>query len=337
MSGPTLEDVAARAGVSRSLVSLVMRDSPKVSAGRRQAVLAAARELGYRPNLNARTLATGSSSTLGVLISDLHNPYFAEVVDGVEAAARDHGMDIVLGTGGRRPAHERRSLERLLQFRPAGLVLLGPVVATAAIEEAAEQVPTVLVARGVRAAHVDTVNDDGATGSALAVEHLAALGHRDIVHVDGGHGSQAAVRRRGYEQAMHRLALQRYLRVVPSEYTDTGGAEAARALLAGGTLPTAIVAANDVNAVGIIGELSESGVRVPRDVSVVGYDNTHLAGLRHIGLTTINQPREEMGRLATETLLQRLRGERTRAARHLLHPALVIRTSTGAPRATPGA
>lgn len=332
MSGPTLEDVAARAGVSRSLVSLVMRDSPKVSEARRQAVLAAARELGYRPNLNARTLATGSSSTLGVMISDLHNPYFAEVVDGVEAAAHACGMDIILGTGGRRPAHERRSLERLLQFHPAGLVLLGPVVETAAIEDAGAQVPTVLVARSVRSARVDTVNDDGATGSALAVEHLAALGHRDIVHVDGGAGSQAAVRRRGYEQAMQRLALHRYLRVVPSEYTDTGGARAARALLEGDTLPTAIVAANDFNAVGIIGELSASGVRVPQDVSVVGYDNTHLAGLRHIGLTTINQPREEMGRLATETLLQRLRGERAKAARHLLHPKLVIRTSTAPPR-----
>ncbi|WP_439680304.1 LacI family DNA-binding transcriptional regulator [Embleya sp. MST-111070] len=332
MSGPTLEDVAARAGVSRSLVSLVMRDSPKVSEVRRQAVLAAARELGYRPNLNARTLATGHSSTLGVMISDLHNPYFAEVVDGVEAAAHDNGMEIILGTGGRRPAHERRSVERLLQFRPAGLLLLGPVVETAAIEEAASQVPTVLVARSVRAGHVDTVNDDGATGSALAVEHLAALGHRDIVHVDGGGGSQSSVRRRGYEQAMRRLALARHLRVVPSEYTDIGGAEAARVLLAGDALPTAIVAANDFNAVGIIGELSEAGVRVPQDVSVIGYDNTHLAGLRHIGLTTINQPREEMGRLATETLLQRLRGERTRAARHLLHPELVVRTSTGAPR-----
>ncbi|WP_331766210.1 LacI family DNA-binding transcriptional regulator [Embleya sp. NBC_00896] len=332
MSGPTLEDVAARAGVSRSLVSLVMRGSPKVSETRRQAVLAAARELGYRPNLNARTLATGSSSTLGVMISDLHNPYFAEVVDGVEAAANDNDMDIILGTGGRRPAHERRSVERLLQFRPAGLLLLGPVVETSAIEEAASQVPTVLVARSVRAGHVDTVNDDGATGSALAVEHLAALGHRHIVHVDGGAGSQSLVRRRGYEQAMKRLALTRHMRVVPSEYTDTGGAKAARALLGGDELPTAIVAANDFNAVGIIGELSEAGVRVPQDVSVIGYDNTHLAGLRHIGLTTINQPREEMGRLATETLLQRLRGERTKAARHLLHPELVIRTSTGAPR-----
>jgi DNA-binding LacI/PurR family transcriptional regulator len=318
--------------VSRSLVSLVMRGSPKVSDARREAVLTAARELGYRPNLNARTLASGISSTIGVLISDLHNPYFAEVVDGVEAAARDNGMEIVLATGGRRPAHERRSVEHLLQLHPAGLVLLGPVLETAAIEAAAAQAPTVLVARGTRARLVDTVNDDGAAGSALAVEHLAALGHRDIVHVDGGAGSQALIRRRGYERAMQRLGLTRHLRVVPSEYTDTGGARAARALLAGDALPTAIVAANDVNAVGIIGELAEADIRVPQDISVVGYDNTHLAGMRHIGLTTVNQPREEMGRLAAETMLERIRGSRAQAVRHLLHPHLVVRTSTAPPR-----
>ena len=327
MARPTMEDVAARAGVSRALVSLVMRGSPKVSAARRTAVLEAAAELGYSPHAMARSLASRTSHVLGVMVSDLHNPFWAEVVDGLDGHAREAGFELVINTGGRSPAREKQALQSLASFRPAGIALLGPVVASTAITAAAD-VPLVLISRSSRLSTVDTVNDDGRSGSALAVDHLVALGHREIVHIDGGSGSQSAPRRTGYQVAMARHGLTP--RVVHGEYTEAAGAAAIRAVR---DPFTAVIAANDLNAVGVLSALAEAGLRVPEDVSVVGYDNTWLAALRHIGLTTIDQPREEMGRLAASALISRVRGERTEPARLVVQPTLVIRATTGPPRA----
>lgn len=324
-----MEDVAARAGVSRALVSLVMRGSPKVSPARREAVLAAAADLGYAPHAMARRLASRESTVLAVLVSDLHNPYFAEIVDGVDAAAREGGFEVILGSGGRRAAGERRAVETLLSFQPAGLVLLSPVVPTAVIERAAARTAVVTVERPVRLDTVDTVTDDGATGSRLVVDHLVALGHRRLVHLDGGHGAQAATRRRGYVDAMRRHGLDPW--VMGSEHTEEAGYASMRRVLAGGAPVTAVVAANDVNAIGVLTALAEAGRQVPGDVSVVGYDNTSLSGLRHIGLTTVDQPREEMGRLAVQALLERLREGRTRPVRRRLDPTLVLRRTTAPP------
>ncbi|SEP51602.1 LacI family DNA-binding transcriptional regulator [Amycolatopsis saalfeldensis] len=330
MARPTMEDVAARAGVSRALVSLVMRGSPKVSAIRRQAVLTAADELGYSPHVMARSLASRTSTVLGVMVSDLRNAFFADVVEGLDAAAQAAGFDLILNTGGRNPARESAALRSLLSFRPAGIVLLSPVVPTAAIEAAGLQCPTVLVSRTSRVAGVDTVNDDGEVGSRLAVDHLVGLGHRRIAHLDGGPAvSTAAARRRGFQAAMREHGLEPI--VVRSEHTDTAGEKAVRELLTTydrAELPTGLVAGNDFNAVGAISALEENGLRVPGDVSVVGYDNTSLASLRHISLTTVDQPRTEMGRLALETLLERVRGERVKSVRHLLQPSLVVRSTT---------
>lgn len=331
MSRPTMEDVARRAGVSRALVSLVMRGSPKVSEQRRAAVLRAAEELGYSPHAMARSLASRTSSVLGVMVSDLHNAFFAEVVDGLDEAARAEGFELIINTGGRRASRERHAVDSLLSFRPAGVVLLGPVVPASTIAAAAEQSPVVLVSRSSRLSTVDTVNDDGQTGCGLAIDHLVSLGHTRIVHLDGGGGSESGTRRRGYLAAMRRHGLDPL--VIPSEYTDAAGAKAVREMLArhDGPLPSAILAANDLNAIGAISALEEAGMRVPEDISVVGYDNTSLAALRHIALTTIDQPRMEMGRLAAEALLERVRGQRTEPVRHLLHPKLVVRATTAPP------
>lgn len=330
MGRPTMQDVALRAGVSRALVSLVMRGSPKVSPGRRAAVLAAATELGYRPHALARHLATRDSTVIGVLVSDLHNPFFAELVDGVDEAAQENGFSLLLQTGQRRVSAEERVIDTLLSFSPAGLVLLGPVVATRVMAAAAQQAPVVAVTRGCRHADVDTVTDDSEAGARLAVRHLVALGHRRIAHLDGGSGAQASVRRRGYLAAMADCGLQPL--VMPGEYTETGGVLGARALLRTAPATTALFCCNDLNAVGAIAELEDQGLHVPRDMSVVGYDNTALAALRHVSLTTVHQPRHEMGRLAVEVLLARVRGERDTAARLQLEPGLVVRETTAAPR-----
>jgi DNA-binding LacI/PurR family transcriptional regulator len=209
-------------------------------------------------------------------------------------------------------------------------VLLSPVLPTSAITEASTHSPVVLVSRTTRLPAVDTVNDDGATGAKLAVEHLVELGHTRIVHFDGNGASVAAARRQGYVAAMKRHGLEPW--VVRSEHTDVAGARAVREVWgASGATPTAIVAGNDFNAVGAISALEELGLRVPKDVSVLGYDNTSFAALRHVSLTTIDQPRAELGRLAGEALLERVRGDRTDPVRHLLQPSLVVRATTSAP------
>ena len=335
---PTMEDVAARAGVSRALVSLVMRNSPKVSDARRSAVLRAAKELGYQPHVMARSLASRTSTVLGVMVNDLRNAFFADIVEELDSAAQAAGFDLILNTGGRSPTREWNALHNLLSFRPAGIILLSPVVPASAIQVAARQCPVVLVSRTARASTVDTVNDDGEAGSALAVDHLVGLGHRRIAHLDGGAAAGAAQRRRGFETAMRRHGLEPI--VVRSEHTDIGGENAVRELLAAYArpdLPTGLVSGNDFNAVGAISALEEAGLRVPEDVSVVGYDNTSLAALRHLSLTTVDQPRKDMARLAFESLIERVRGERTEPVRHLLHPSLVVRATTAEISATGGA
>ncbi|MBF6191036.1 LacI family DNA-binding transcriptional regulator [Nocardia implantans] len=333
MARPTMEDVAARAGVSRALVSLVMRDSPKVSEHRRRAVLDAAEDLGYRPHIMARSLASRTSNIVGVMVSDLRNAFFADIVESMDAAAKACGLELILNTGRRTVARERTALESLLSFRPGGIILLSPILPAAAIRAAAQQAPLVLVSRTSTVAEIDTVNDDGEVGTGLAVDHLVSLGHRRIVHLDGGAAFTSAPRRKGYRAAMRRHGLEPM--VVASEHTDSAGTAAVRKLLnlfSRDNFPTALVCGNDFNAVGAMSALEEAGLRVPEDVSVVGYDNTSLAALRHVALTTIDQPRTQMGRLAIEALAERLRDGRTTPARRRVEPSLVVRSTTTAPR-----
>jgi DNA-binding LacI/PurR family transcriptional regulator len=334
---PTILDVARRAGVSKSLVSLVMRGSPRVSNEKRAAVLQAATELRYRPNAVARSLVRRRSSLIGVMLSDLHNPFFVEVVDGIEQEALAANYHALFNTGGRTAEGEAAAIETLLQLRTDGLILAGSVLASKQILAAATTTQVVLVARPSRWPEVDSVTNDDRAGARLAVEHLVDLGHRSIAHIDGGKGAGSSARRSGYMDAMRQYGLGGESLVVRGAYTEDGGAVGVAQLFAGRHGPSAIFAANDLAAFGALHGLEERGLRVPEDVSLVGYDNIRPGVLGRNKLTTIDQPRREMGATAIKLLLDRLDNRRVRARHVLLPPSLVVRESTAAPATAPAA
>jgi DNA-binding LacI/PurR family transcriptional regulator len=328
---PTMEDVAREAGVSRALVSLVMRDQPNVSDERRQRVVTAATRLGYRPNAMARSLASRRTRTVGVLLDDLRNPFFAEIAGGVEEFASELGYRLLLAAGGREARRERAAVAALLEYRVDGIILVSPRMRAADIAAAAAEAPLVMVGRQARGVNADFVLIDEGHGTELVLDHLVELGHERVAHVDGGNGAGGPQRRAAYVRGMKSRRLGRFVQVISGDFTEEAGVSAAERLVEQDELPTAIFAANDMIAAGLLGGFDRAGVDIPEQISIVGYDNISIAHLAHVSLTTVDQPRVEMGRLALELLLDRIDNHRPSVAR-LIEPSLVVRSTTAVPR-----
>ena len=309
-----------------------MRDSPRVSVESRKRVADAAAKLGYRPNLMARNLAARKTMTIGVLLNDLHNPWFAEVTDGIHAAAERHGYQLILASGRRSVRLESRALDTFLASRVDGVIVAGCRLPGARLQAVATEIALVSVGRVFPRTGSGSVTTDDAFGARLAVEHLYDLGHRRIAHIDGGKGAGAAPRRSGYMRAMRAFGLGDTAQVIAADFTEEAGAHGAARLLREPVLPTAIFTANDLSAVGAIDVIERGGLVVPDDVAVVGFDNTSLAALNHIGLTTIDQPRREMGAVAATMLIEAIndRGELSDVS---MAPSLVVRRTTARSRA----
>ncbi len=332
MKQPTIHDVAERAGVSKSLVSLVMREPDRVSDASRQAVLEAAAELGYRPNAVARSLVQRRTRVIGVVLSDLHNPFFADVADGIEEAATVRGYRALLSSGFLDAKRERAALEMMLELRVDGLIMLGSMMKVAKIEKVATSLPVTLLGRHTTSKVVDSVGVDDSAGARAAVDHLVALGHERIAHISAGEAAGAPRRQSGYKKAMRRHGLEDQIRSVKADFTERGGARAMTEILASGDLPTAVFAPNDFAALGAMEVIDSAGLDIPGDVSLVGYDNLGLAALPRIALTTIGQPRADLGRTAVRLVLERLDEDRKTARHEVVPPKLVVRATTGPPR-----
>lgn len=316
---PTLLDVAAHAGVSKSLVSLALRGDPGVSERTRERIQLAADDLGYRSNVLARSLKQGRTMLLGAVISSLDNPYHTEIVAGVEKAAEAAGFSVLLVHGSRDRGHLSRHLDTLLGLNVDGLVVVSSWLEEDQLRAAARRAPTVMVGRPLGPVDgLDTVTNDDVRGAGLAVDHLVELGRSRIAHVSGSTRPAARARRDGYEAAMARHGLGGHARVVgPGSPLDVLVADGYQALFA----------RNDVEAFDVLDHAHALGLSVPGDLAVVGYDDSSLALRARPRLTSVHQPRGRMGALAVELLLERL-GGRTDDRHEVLEPRLVVRGST---------
>jgi LacI family transcriptional regulator len=319
---PTIVDVAARSGVSTATVSRVLSGTHGASADARQRVLAAAEALDYRPSAVARALKLRSTRTLGLVVTDIENPFFPQLVSAIEAEATARGYGLLLCNTTDDGDRELAALHLLVDRRVDGII----VASSRAMRRHGARmrdigVPVVLVnSGGVNGlAGIETAQRRGAR---LAADHLLGLGHRQIAHVTAPRSNAAAAARvAGVRDAVRAVAGAR-LEVLAGDSRVDGGARAVADLPAG---VTGVVCYNDLTAIGVMRGLHSSGRRVPDDVSVIGFDDIDMARWTVPPLTTIRQPTDRMGRLAVE----RAAGESVVTASVELEPELVIRESTG--------
>jgi DNA-binding LacI/PurR family transcriptional regulator len=327
---PTMEDVALRAGVSRPLVSIVFRDQPGASEETRARVRAAAAEIGYQPDSRAQLLSRKQTRLIGVSFGVGHE-FHADLVTQLYAAAQHSGYELVL-SGVTQDRREQRAAQDLLAFRCDAMILLGPSARLADLAAIGRQTPTVVVARAVTAEGIDVVRTDDVTGAELATRHLLELGHSRIVHVDGRRAPGAAERRRGYRAAMRAAGLGQLVRILPGGLTEAEGSRAAEWLIDEGDpeSTTAAFVFNDQSAVGFLATARAAGIDVPRQLSVVGYDDSRLARATWARLTTIGQDSAAIARAAVERAIARIIGEPADKS-VLIKPTLIERATTAPP------
>jgi LacI family transcriptional regulator len=330
----TMKQVAERAGVSTSTVSHVINNTRVVSEDVRLRVLAIIDEMRYIPSAVARSLKNDRTHTIGMMVPNNSNPYFAELIQGIEDAAFKVGYNIILCNAYDDPKKQAAYLRVLMQKRIDGLIL----VASGSDEELAvllhnQPVPVVLVDREVAGVEADFIEADHETGGYDATRYLLGLGHRDIACVSGPIGLPPSRDRvTGYLRALSEAGVPfqpDYL--VHSDFTSEGGFLAFQQLLLMTKPPTAIFASNDLMAIGGICAASEALVHVPRQLSVIGYDDIALASYSTPPLTTMAQPKYQMGQLITNVLIDRIAGGHLPLRRELLKTSLVERQSTAPP------
>ncbi|WP_018607343.1 LacI family DNA-binding transcriptional regulator [Uliginosibacterium gangwonense] len=324
----TVLDVAREAGVSVSTVSRIINGTVKVSEDKRLAVEDAIRRLEFKPNLFARSLKKGTTMTIGVLIQDVESPFFTRVMCGLEEGVLDTGYALIIVSGHWDAAEEAERIKLLMARRVDGLVILTGHLSDAQIAEFAQMQPIVVTGRKIDAENVRSVFFSNEEGGYLATRHLVSLGHRRIAFIAGPPTHSDAISRfEGYQQALAEagIVLDPAL-IVQGDFKENGGVFAMNRLLDSGAPFTAVFAANDQTALGARMVLSRRGIRVPDDVSLVGFDDLPTSAYLTPPLTTIRQPLFEVGQHCASLLLGML-GQQGKAI--ALPPLeLVVRETT---------
>lgn len=330
----TLEQVAKHAGVSRATASLVVRGSPNISKETREKVLQAMKELGYVYDRVAANLRSQRSSTVGLIITELDNPFFSELLVGVHEALDQEGYTVILGTTFDRPEKQDALLSTMLEHRVGG-VIMSPVpgCSTEMLERLRQwDIPVVLFAREELPPGVfDYIGIDNIAGGRMAVEHLLERGHRRIAFIGGSPQSSVwKARQTGYGEALRAAGIEvDDTLLVPSATTRQGGRMAAKRVLQHPNTPTALFCYNDVVAFGAMLGLKEEGIVPGRDIAVVGFDNIQESALFQPPLTTVAAFPEKIGALAAKRLHERMKGDASAPKRTILPPELIIRQSSG--------
>ncbi len=324
----TMEDVARHADVSRALVSIVMRGVPGASDDTRARVFESARVLGYRPDLRARALAGQRSRTIGVMFGVSVGVFHFSLLDGLYAAAEARSHSLILSPLTRQ-RDERQAAQALQDFRFDALIMLNPPVLRPIL---AGRMPIAVIGWHTDHPDVDVVRVCDDSGIAAMVDHLVGLGHRRIAHIDGGATVISDGRQAAYTAAMERHGLSREIRVVAGGQSQLDGWRAAQRLLDEGDLPTAVVAYNDDTAVAAISRFVQHGIAVPEHVSVTGFDDSEMAELSPVPLTTVAQDPAELGRRAIDRVIARVEQQRIVDREIVLDAVPRVRASTAAPR-----
>lgn len=335
---PTIVEVANRAGVSAITVSRVVNDSGPVSSHVRARVEQAIAEIGYVPNAVARSLRSKRTDTIALIVTDMTNPFFTTVAQGVEAAVSDAGMMLIICNTDERETEEQRYIRMLLQRRVDGILLVPAGRAAAAIKQCREQgTPLVVVDRRLPGRGTDVVRADAKGGAFELGRLLVSLGHRTMAVLTGPSTVPTADdRAAGFLQALAMDGRLRPPRVYRGPFSIESGRAMARLALSATPRPTALFAANNFLAIGVLHALDEMKVRVPEDVAVVGFDDLPPAMVTFPFLTVAAQPAHEMGRRSVAVLLERLSaGVQHRPHEVVLPTHLVVRRSSGDPLGTP--
>jgi LacI family transcriptional regulator len=328
----TIRDVARHAGVSVATVSKVLNNRYGVAASTYAHVQKVIAELGYEASLVAQSLRNHKTNVIGILVFDLE-PFSTELLKGAADAIRDTGFELVIysaaGRTGDLEGWERRYLSRL-----SGTLIDGAVLVTPTIVDVNYGAPVVAVDPHTGTSQIPTIDADNLRGAHLATEHLIDLGHTRIAMITGRHDLLSSVlRERGYRQAMRKAQLDIDERLIQAgEYLPDPSRYAARTILSLPEPPTAIFAANDTSALATMAVATELGLRVPEDLSVVGFDNIPESALNVPALTTVEQPIRLMGQRAVEMLIELIEGRPLERTHLTLETRLVVRASTSAPR-----
>jgi DNA-binding LacI/PurR family transcriptional regulator len=326
----TIRDVALAAGVSTATVSNVLNNTGKVGTKTQRNVLATVKRLGYVPDVHARRLASSNRRTLGIIVSDLENPFFPEVIKSFEARARELGYDAILSDTNYDPHRTREAAERMMEHKVRGVAIMTSEMSMRMVHELARRkiAVTFLDLAPVRG-YMSNLRIDYESGIEQIVRYLHGHGHRHIAFVAGREGFKSnRARRAAYERCMRDLDLTPGP-ILPGDLHFEGGLEAGRTLAKMSPRPTAVVAINDLTAIGVVKGLLEAGCRVPQDVSVTGFDNTRLAEYSNPSLTTVDIHRDLLGRMAADALHELSNSENAHGKEYRIGAELVIGGSSG--------